>query len=212
MISYLRTNGSRGALVSPIMNAPVDLPSVIQGVLTLGGCRYDGVRYGHRVGSPGGFGGESGARPGDQGALHAFYTANRTEGFGAEVQRRILTGCFVLSAKAYSAYYEAALVARAQLRMDFAAALREVDVLLTPTTPTGPFPLEQPAEPAALLLNDIMTIPANLTGLPAMSVPVGLAPSPGSGGVPLPVGLQVRTPFFIFHFFQGRSVCAHGMC
>jgi len=150
--------------------------------------RYDGLRYGHRVD----LASVAEANKVDQGALHRFYTLNRTQGFGPEVQRRILTGCYVLSAKAYAAYYERALAARAKLKGDFLSAMAKVDVLLTPTTPTGPFTSESPAEPAALLLNDIMTIPVNLVGAPAISVPVDVKPSRLHGlSIPVPVGLQI---------------------
>lgn len=155
--------------------------------------RYDGLRYGHRVDLP-----SVSSSQVDQAALHDFYTINRTQGFGDEVKRRILTGCYVLSAQAYAAYYERALAARAKLREDFRAAMEVVDVLLTPTTPTGPFTSESPVEPAALLVNDIMTIPVNLVGAPAISVPIDVKPSRLHGGtngqsqsIPLPFGLQV---------------------
>lgn len=131
---------------------------------------------------------------GDQGALHRFITACRSEGFGPEVQRRILAGAHVLSAKAYSAYYERALAARVRLRRDMAAALSQTEVLLTPVTPSGPFPLAQPAEPAALMLNDVMTIPPALAGLPAVSVPVAVTDArfPGCAQpLPVPLGLQL---------------------
>lgn len=157
--------------------------------------RYDGIRYGHRA-SRGGAGtstasAESEGEAEDQGALHAFITASRSEGFGPEVQRRILAGCRVLSARAYSGYYERALAARVRIRHDMAQALSRVDVLLTPVTPSGPFPLTTPAEPAALMLNDVMTVPASLAGLPAVSVPVGVVPSLFAVDVPVPLGLQL---------------------
>lgn len=183
--------------------------------------RYDGIRYGHRssasqsqkvMAGAAGVGGVSGAGGGanveegegegeDQGALHAFITSSRSEGFGPEVQRRILAGCHVLSAQAYSAYYEKALAARVQIRRDMVHALGKVDALLTPVTPSGPLPLETPAEPAAMMLNDVMTIPASLAGLPAVSVPVSIIEASfpllsGSGSdsqrrVPVPLGLQL---------------------
>ena len=154
--------------------------------------RYDGIRYGHR-GSRGGSCStpESESEAEDQGALHAFITASRSEGFGPEVQRRILAGCRVLSARTYSAYYEKALAARVRIRQDMAQALSQVDVLLTPVTPSGPFPLTTPAEPAALMLNDVMTVPASLAGLPAVSVPVAVVPSSLAADVPVPLGLQL---------------------
>ncbi len=176
--------------------------------------RYDGIRYGHRAAKVRTAGGPASSSSSssksldgphqeqyqeqeqeqDQGALHRFITACRSEGFGPEVQRRILAGAHVLSAKAYSAYYERALAARVRLRRDMAAALTAVDVMLTPVTPSGPFPLAQPAEPAALMLNDVMTIPASLAGLPAVSVPVSVVQAhyPGvAKPVPVPLGLQL---------------------
>ncbi len=162
--------------------------------------RYDGIRYGHRASasgsgssssSTGGQSHEEDAAEEDQGALHAFITASRSEGFGPEVQRRILAGCHVLSAKAYSEYYEKALAARVFIRRDMAHALAQVDVLLTPVTPSGPFPLATPAKPASLMLNDVMTIPASLAGLPAVAVPVAVVPSALDARVPVPLGLQL---------------------
>lgn len=167
--------------------------------------RYDGIRYGHRaakVHASSSSRQPSAAEPaepeeadrGDQGALHRFITACRSEGFGPEVQRRILAGAHVLSAKAYSAYYERALAARVRLRRDMARALGQADVLLTPVTPSGPFPVAQPAEPAALMLNDVMTIPPSLAGLPAVSVPINVTEARFAGcaqPVPVPLGLQL---------------------
>lgn len=110
------------------------------------------------------------------------------------MQRRILAGAHVLSAHAYSAYYERALAARVRLRHDMMAALAQVDTLLTPVTPSGPFPLAQPSQPAALMLNDVMTIPPSLAGLPAISVPVAVVETRYPGvprPVPVPLGLQL---------------------
>ncbi len=87
------------------------------------------------------------------------------------------SGCYVLSAQAYSAYYEKAMALRVQLKKEFRQAFEKVDVLLTPTTPEGPFPIDTPKEPSSLLMNDVMTVPVNLAGLPAISVPVGVSSS-----------------------------------
>ena len=113
------------------------------------------------------------------------------------MQRRILCGTFVLSASAYHDYYEQALRVRAQLRRDFAEVFEGVDVLLTPTAPAPPFLLRAPPPAAEMYANDIMTVPANLAGLPAISLPVGTA-SLGVGAegeeerrMELPVGMQL---------------------
>ena len=101
-------------------------------------------------------------------------TASRSEGFGPEVKRRILLGTFVLSAGYADAYYVRALRARAKIRAEYLVALAGVDVLLTPTVPTPAFKVgEKASDPLQLYLEDIFTIPANLAGLPAISVPCG---------------------------------------
>jgi aspartyl-tRNA(Asn)/glutamyl-tRNA(Gln) amidotransferase subunit A len=134
--------------------------------------RFDGVRYGLRV-----------ERPRD---LRAMYGATREEGFGAEVKRRILLGTFVLSAGYYDAYYLKAQRVRTLVRRDFEAAFRDVDVLCSPVSPTPAFCLgEKAADPLAMYLSDVYTLPASLAGLPAMSVPC----APTKAG--LPVGLHV---------------------
>jgi aspartyl-tRNA(Asn)/glutamyl-tRNA(Gln) amidotransferase subunit A len=135
--------------------------------------RYDGVRFGRRVTPPGG-------------SLSDMYEATRGDGFGAEVKRRIMIGTYVLSAGYYEAYYRKAQKVRALIARDFAAAFETVDLLLTPTAPTGAFPLGAKGDdPIAMYLNDVFTVPASLAGLPAMSVPAGLDPAG------LPLGLQV---------------------
>ena len=124
--------------------------------------RYDGVRYGHRS-----------AKAGNP---IEMMTQSRSEGFGPEVKRRILLGTFVLSAGYADAYYVRALRARAKIRAEYLAALSQVDVLLTPTVPTPAFKVgEKASDPLQLYLEDIFTIPANLAGLPAISVPCGHA-------------------------------------
>jgi aspartyl-tRNA(Asn)/glutamyl-tRNA(Gln) amidotransferase subunit A len=135
--------------------------------------RYDGVRYGMRVVPEGG-------------TLQDMYAATRAAGFGAEVRRRIMIGTYVLSAGYYDAYYLKAQKVRALIARDFAAAFGRCDLLLTPTAPTGAFALgDKSADPIAMYLNDIFTVPASLAGLPAMSVPAGL----DARGLPL--GLQL---------------------
>lgn len=134
--------------------------------------RYDGIRYGHRS-----------AEAADAVDL---YFKSRAEGFGAEVKRRIILGTYVLSSGYYDAYYLRAQKVRTLIRQDFLAAYREVDAILTPTSPTPAFKKgEKSADPLAMYLNDIYTIGANLAGLPAISIPCGFS----RGG--LPIGLQV---------------------
>lgn len=135
--------------------------------------RYDGVRYGLRVVPEGG-------------SLIDMYEATRGEGFGREVKRRIMIGTYVLSAGYYDAYYLKAQKVRALIARDFARAFEACDLLLTPTAPTGAFELgAKSADPIAMYLNDVFTVPASLAGLPAISVPAGL------DGQGLPLGLQL---------------------
>ncbi len=133
--------------------------------------RYDGVRYGLRV-------------AGD--SLDEMYEATRGEGFGAEVRRRVLIGTYVLSAGYYDALYNKARRVRSLILRDFTEAFEQVDVLLTPTAPNAAFAIgEKMDDPIAMYLNDIFTVPANLAGLPGISVPAGLS----ADGLPL--GLQL---------------------
>ena len=139
--------------------------------------RYDGVRFGLRV-------------PGND--LTEMYENTRGEGFGPEVQRRVLIGTYVLSAGYYDAYYVKAQRVRRLIVEDFQKAFETVDAILTPTTPTPAFALgEKMGDPIAMYLNDILTVPGNLSGLPGISVPAGLS---ADGGLPL--GLQVLGPAF----------------
>lgn len=134
--------------------------------------RYDGVRYGNRVLPQGG-------------NVQDMYAATRAAGFGKEVQRRIMIGTYVLSAGFYDAYYTQAQKVRALIARDFEQAFERCDVLLTPTAPSPAFAFGAKADPLAMYLNDVFTVPASLAGLPAMSVPAGLS---ASG---LPLGLQI---------------------
>ncbi|KQN72029.1 Asp-tRNA(Asn)/Glu-tRNA(Gln) amidotransferase subunit GatA [Sphingomonas sp. Leaf62] len=135
--------------------------------------RYDGVRYGQRV-LPDGAG------------LQDMYAATRAAGFGDEVKRRIMIGTYVLSAGFYDAYYTQAQKVRTLIARDFEAAFEQCDVLLTPTAPSAAFALgEKSADPIAMYLNDVFTVPSSLAGLPAMSVPGGV----DKDGLPL--GLQI---------------------
>jgi len=133
--------------------------------------RYDGVRYGFRE---------------DRDDLTEMYEATRAAGFGAEVKRRVLIGTYVLSAGYYDAYYLQAQKVRTLIADDFKKTWDRVDALLTPTTPESAFGIgEKSDDPVAMYLNDILTVPANMAGLPALSVPAGLS----ARGLPL--GLQV---------------------
>jgi aspartyl-tRNA(Asn)/glutamyl-tRNA(Gln) amidotransferase subunit A len=138
--------------------------------------RYDGVRYGLRV---------------DGEDLIDMYEKTRAEGFGAEVRRRVLIGTYVLSAGYYDAYYIKAQKMRRLIAEDFRAAYEQVDAILTPSTPHPAFAIGEKAnDPLAMYLNDVFTVPANLAGLPGISVPAGLS----SSGLPL--GLQILGPAF----------------
>ncbi len=133
--------------------------------------RYDGVRYGLRV-------------AGD--SLDDMYMNTRGEGFGEEVQRRILIGTYALSSGYYDAYYIKAQKVRTLIANDFSSAFEDVDAILTPTAPSGAFGVgEKQDDPLAMYLNDVFTVPASLAGLPGISVPAGLSKDG------LPLGLQV---------------------
>jgi len=138
--------------------------------------RFDGVRYGHRCADPK--------------SLEDLYTRSRSEGFGAEVQRRILVGTYALSAGYYDAYYLRAQRARRVIADDFNDAFAQVDLIAGPTAPTVAFRLgEKAADPLAMYAADVNTVAVNLAGLPAISLPAGLSEG-------LPVGLQLIAPAF----------------
>ncbi len=138
--------------------------------------RYDGVRYGLRV---------------DGDSLAEMYANTRGEGFGAEVQRRVLIGTYVLSAGYYDAYYLKAQKVRALLRRDFDQAFETVDAILTPTAPSDAFAIgDNEDDPVKMYMQDVFTVPASLAGLPGISVPAGLS----ARGLPL--GLQVLGRMF----------------
>src|SRR3954467_15206663 len=140
--------------------------------------RYDAMRYGLRVGDDGNHSAED------------VMAMTRDSGFGAEVKRRIILGTYALSAGYYDAYYGQAQKVRTLIAGDFTAAFEQVDVLVSPTTPTTAFSLgERVDDPMAMYLADLCTIPSNLYGGPAMSVPCGLSPDDG-----LPVGFQIMAP------------------
>lgn len=138
--------------------------------------RFDGVRYGHRT-----------AHSDD---LLEMYTRTRSEGFGAEVKRRIMIGTYVLSSGYYEAYYGQAQKTRTLIIRDFERAFAQVDYLISPTSPSVAFKVgERTQDPLAMYLSDLCTIPVNLAGLPGISLPAGF-----SGG--LPVGVQIVGPHF----------------
>ena len=140
--------------------------------------RFDGMRYGLRVG-------DDGTRSAEE-----VMALTRAEGFGAEVKRRIMLGTYALSSGYYDAYYGKAQQVRTLITRDFEAAFEQVDVLVSPTTPTTAFPIgERADDPLAMYLADLCTIPSDLAGNAALSVPCGLAPEDG-----LPVGLQIMAP------------------
>jgi aspartyl-tRNA(Asn)/glutamyl-tRNA(Gln) amidotransferase subunit A len=120
--------------------------------------------------------------------------ATRGAGFGDEVKRRIILGTYALSAGYYDAYYGSAQKVRTLIQRDFAAAFEQADVLVSPTAPTTAFRLgEKLDDPLAMYLNDVATIPANLAGIPGISVPNGVSVPP-EGGAGLPTGFQVLAP------------------
>ena len=140
--------------------------------------RFDAMRFGLRAGDDG-----------DNGAEQVM-ALTREAGFGPEVKRRIILGTYALSSGYYDAYYGQAQKVRTLIGRDFDAAYEQVDVLVSPATPTTAFKLgEKVDDPMAMYLNDLCTIPSNLSGGPALSVPCGLAPEDG-----LPVGLQIMAP------------------
>ncbi len=149
--------------------------------------RYDGVRYGLRV---------------EGGDLNEMYANTRGDGFGEEVQRRVLIGTYVLSAGYYDAYYVKAMKLRTLILQDFQKVFEDVDVLLTPTAPSAAFAIgEKMDDPVAMYLNDVFTVPASLAGLPGISVPSGLSEDG------LPLGLQmIAKPFDEETLFRAADV------
>jgi aspartyl-tRNA(Asn)/glutamyl-tRNA(Gln) amidotransferase subunit A len=137
--------------------------------------RYDGVRYGLRSGN---------------GDLLSMYEQTRHDGFGAEVKRRIMLGTYALSSGYYDAYYGRAQRVRTKIADDFRDAFNQVDIVVTPTSPTVAFKLgERTKDPLAMYLSDYFTVPMSLAGIPAVSIPAGLSDG-------LPVGLQLAGPAF----------------
>ncbi|WP_066516705.1 Asp-tRNA(Asn)/Glu-tRNA(Gln) amidotransferase subunit GatA [Curtobacterium ammoniigenes] len=140
--------------------------------------KFDSVRFGLRVTPDGG------------GTVEDVMAATRERGFGPEVKRRIILGTYALSAGYYDAYYGSAQKVRTLVQRDFATAFDQVDLLISPSAPTTAFAIgERVNDPLAMYLNDLTTIPANLAGVPGMTIPMGLAPEDG-----LPVGVQLMAP------------------
>jgi aspartyl-tRNA(Asn)/glutamyl-tRNA(Gln) amidotransferase subunit A len=140
--------------------------------------KFDGMRYGLRVGDNA------------ENAVEQVMSMTREAGFGPEVKRRIMLGTYALSSGYYDAYYGSAQKVRTLISRDFAAAFEKVDVLISPTAPTTAFKIgDKVDDPLAMYLNDVATIPVNLAGNAAMSLPIGLAPEDG-----LPVGMQIMAP------------------
>jgi aspartyl-tRNA(Asn)/glutamyl-tRNA(Gln) amidotransferase subunit A len=148
--------------------------------------RYDGVQYGYRAPEPTWDAGTAG-----ESRLVSMYCATRGEGFGKEVQRRVMLGTYALSSGYKDAYYVKALKVRRLIKEDFDRAFGECDVVMGPTSPTAAFKVgEKTADPLAMYLSDIYTISCNLAGLPGVSVPCGFTKAG------LPIGLQVLAPPF----------------
>ncbi|WP_297487345.1 Asp-tRNA(Asn)/Glu-tRNA(Gln) amidotransferase subunit GatA [uncultured Cetobacterium sp.] len=132
--------------------------------------RFDGVRYGHRTENPAN--------------IEELYVKSRSEGFGDEVKRRIMVGTYVLSAGFFDAYFKKAQKVRTLIKNDFEKAFEQVDVIFTPVTPGPAFSIDAKKTPVELYLEDIFTIPANLAGIPGISIPAGTTDG-------LPVGIQL---------------------
>jgi len=138
--------------------------------------RFDGMRYGHSA-------------PGD--SLLDVYQQSRAEGFGAEIKRRILLGTYVLSSGYYDAYYGKAELVRHKMRQELADVFSTHDIIVTPTAPTPAFKLGEKSDPVSMYKQDIFTVPVNLTGVPALTFPMGTVER---DGVDLPVGVQYIAP------------------
>jgi len=141
--------------------------------------RYDGIKYGYSV-----------AEDAKHRDLRSVYLRSRSQGFGKEAKRRVMLGTYVLSAGYYDAYYKKAQQVRAKIMEDFKKAFGQVDVLATPTSPTVAFKFgEKTKDPLSMYMADVFTVPINLAGLPAISMPCGTSEN-------LPVGLQLIAPWF----------------
>ncbi|MBC8108452.1 MAG: Asp-tRNA(Asn)/Glu-tRNA(Gln) amidotransferase subunit GatA, partial [Anaerolineae bacterium] len=142
--------------------------------------RYDGVHFGHRTKEP--------VRD-----IVELFSKSRAEGFGEEVQRRIMIGTYALSSGYHDAYYVRAQKIRALIKRDFDEAFKKCDVILSPTSPTPAFKVgEKSADPLQMYLCDVFTVTCNIAGIPGVSVPCGFT----SGAKPLPIGMQLVGPTF----------------
>jgi aspartyl-tRNA(Asn)/glutamyl-tRNA(Gln) amidotransferase subunit A len=178
-LAQLETLGARRVAIS-LPNSGLSVPAyyvIAPAEASSNLSRFDGVRYGYRAQ--------------EYRDLLDMYCKTRAQGFGAEVKRRILIGSYVLSHGYYDAYYLKAQRIRRLIAQDFVEAFRQCDVVMGPTSPTVAFRIGAKAsDPVQMYLNDIYTIPANLAGLPAMSVPCGF------GENNLPVGLHIVGNYF----------------
>ncbi|MDX2082852.1 MAG: Asp-tRNA(Asn)/Glu-tRNA(Gln) amidotransferase subunit GatA [Rickettsiales bacterium] len=182
---------SRGAEIIEISLPHTQYAPAVYYILASAECssnlaRFDGVRYGFRAQSE---------NSNESLSLEEMYEKTRAQGFGAEVKRRILTGTYVLSAGYFDAYYKKAQRVRNLILQNFKDAFKKVDAILTPTTPSAAFAIDQSKQtsnldPVKMYLNDVFTIPVNLAGLPAISVPAGF----DDDGLPL--GLQIISKHF----------------
>jgi aspartyl-tRNA(Asn)/glutamyl-tRNA(Gln) amidotransferase subunit A len=160
--------------------------------------RFDGVRFGMRA-----------PHPRD---LLSMYTQTRHDGFGWEVKRRIMLGTYALSSGYYDAYYGRAQRVRTKIADDFRAVFDDFDFVVTPTSPTVAFELgAKTGDPLSMYLNDVCTVPMSLAGIPAISIPNGLARPPG-GGDELPTGFQIAGPAFSENrIFEAAHALEHGL-
>jgi aspartyl-tRNA(Asn)/glutamyl-tRNA(Gln) amidotransferase subunit A len=171
------------------VTVPVELPLTDVGISTYyviapaeasaNLARFDGIRYGHRAA----------ARPGQ--GLDDLYAESRAQGFGPEVQRRILLGTYVLSAGYYDAYYGRALKVRRLIKAEFDRAFERCDVIAGPASPTPAFRAGGLSDPLQMYLCDVYTVNTNIAGIPGISVPIGFVED---GGARLPVGLHLQAP------------------
>jgi aspartyl-tRNA(Asn)/glutamyl-tRNA(Gln) amidotransferase subunit A len=152
--------------------------------------RYDGIRYGLRYDPD-----MAEKQEVEIGALHKLISKNRGLGFGPEVIKRILTGSYVLSESAYHQYYGNADRIRNGIRKEMTALFSDnnINMIACPTSPTLPYSLNDPPDPCQMLLNDLFTVPANLTGSPAISIPISVSYS-SKYDTSLPIGIQLMGP------------------
>jgi aspartyl-tRNA(Asn)/glutamyl-tRNA(Gln) amidotransferase subunit A len=152
--------------------------------------KYDGIRFGYSVAT-------DTAHQGEIKQLFDVYAKSRRYGLGDEAKRRIMLGTYALSAGYYDAYYKKAMQVRTLICRDFDRAFKEVDLILTPTSPKVAFKIgSQANNPLEMYLEDIFIAPASLAGVPAMNIPCGFAAAPENDTLSLPVGFQLMAPQF----------------